>query len=1500
MLGSSVTQQLFASANSIAVIPQVNAEWNYNSFLQPYVVTSHSASQILPANFNSTASWSIAPVNSVINGAVTATASGIGITALSDPTASALYFTINKKIENNTGSASGLIASRAESKFITLASPENKGLFYKFIFYVKVANTTYTDGFPNLILGSTVSKTVSSAGTKAFNYRVVGIGSNGQTLGPDINNNTDLVTALSTGTGSITLSWTTDRNAAAYRIYRSFNSNDTSFRSTTAGNTFVDDLSACVSESFAPATFSPHINISPQIVVNGDTASAVQVAQYIKSTNNSTGQLERNIGSIEAVPDVWKRVEIWFGTPADSNIKISQVKLVFDMVTEHESAAVMVDNIELYQITEHDFFLNDYFPTESIFKPYRPGEALLNNLLPSSDRAVNKFTTASSTRPVSYGIKSPQIYVAKEYLSPKMQILPSTYDKFKYYISDAAQRSIQAQYNSYLSVNKIVLKYDATFNSIASGSVTLYTGATNTKTVLQLGSASFNSNGLTTLYYDGTGWSTSSWSSPPRLTASGTLQNVLTQVRGISFTAGSMTTNTNFSSGFVDNSDFAKLHIIELSPRLEIDISDVLEGYNIQKDLTAGNTNGFPLSYINSNGGSIELSNIPFYQTSGYGATIFENLSKNATFYGLMRQGVKFSGFLKNTSFSTDLIENVPQFVMYANSWDINDIGNVSVELFDITKLFAQTTESPAYFAQHSDLFTIVTTMFNIVGFSDYDYDSLKNICATSTRTTNFWYDESKTIFQNIQDLFIVHQIGAFIDEYGVLRFKSLSQIFNQFNNSNFSADLCITDVSSSVSPTTGSVRYISNIIPDSYHETISEKIGKIIAKFKIARDSNSTDVDQQNQNNIQANYNTISDSKPAAWTGDAHYALPSFALNDDLNVNDNYMYVNPAIILNNPRTNVANFEGDLFVGNEIVGYSGMEYVFYPTNNNNIYVTKIVRSGADIDEGVNAVKNISTASNVTSVRYNTTGRFVGLQRGKYGTPISNHRKLSDSLIASTFDLYSYYPQDGSALYASAVVGAGSTAGMVKATNQGMYMTAFNKNQYMMLAAKSTNVGQNLYAIDFSVPTAVKTSGTYGRKTYVRNAVTGAKLNVSGKPYTDQHDLAVGIFFNMDAPTVYSTNFDGATHFIEIFSKQEYQNYGDVKYYLSLYAIINNQKTSLISTNPISINNVFDGEQHRLAVFVNAGWISVAIDNKVVLQSQSRFFKNLSGRKFGAYVRALEDQGVKIGIDEIYADTVLPIDGNSVSAREYPIESRYYFFTKNYLNNIVNNIPNYNPSFLFQGFPQVRGIKIYDVKHSTAPIYAGTAEIIPVEYGSQAVASETNAQAGILGPIIKNDLMYSDLNTNPFRSKFAVVNNTNQLVYLEAVNSENTHVPIHILAKHQKLTDEQTIERVVDPNQTLSVEMQTDWVSSRAEIEKILDMLARTSSSFYNDLTISVFGNPLVQVGDFVKLTYSLKRLGYDPADSSVQPVICLVTSVSQGFSGGVSDTNLVLKPIITA
>jgi hypothetical protein len=252
-------------------------------------------------------------------------------------------------------------------------------------------------------------------------------------------------------------------------------------------------------------------------------------------------------------------------------------------------------------------------------------------------------------------------------------------------------------------------------------------------------------------------------------------------------------------------------------------------------------------------------------------------------------------------------------------------------------------------------------------------------------------------------------------------------------------------------------------------------------------------------------------------------------------------------------------------------------------------------------------------------------------------------------------------------------------------------------------------------------------------------------------------------------------------------------------------------------------------------------------------------------------------------------------------------AKKHFQTQDFANNIVRNIPNSTPHYYWESNPMAKGVKIYDVKHELAPAIFNFANKLMIPTYDLATASAvTTGVRNTLQPANDGDIGKSGIFFTPFRSRFMVYHDSKDtqkgLLWLcPPANTNSNIAPLALLSKFAYPSAEKTITRIVDSNYTNNtIEIQTDWIKDDGQINKILANLVKGSNSFNSEFEIRIFGNPLVQVGDFAQITYSLKRMGYDPDDATVKPVVCLVKAVSQSFDGGLQETALTLKPMIAS
>ena len=99
-----------------------------------------------------------------------------------------------------------------------------------------------------------------------------------------------------------------------------------------------------------------------------------------------------------------------------------------------------------------------------------------------------------------------------------------------------------------------------------------------------------------------------------------------------------------------------------------------------------------------------------------------------------------------------------------------------------------QTLPVPDTVSNYKTVFDIISTLLDRSGFTDYDIDSLYTVTNDPASPIDMSYffanSQDTTIAAALTDLFLAYQIGAYIDEYGVMKFLSLSKILQASSSS--------------------------------------------------------------------------------------------------------------------------------------------------------------------------------------------------------------------------------------------------------------------------------------------------------------------------------------------------------------------------------------------------------------------------------------------------------------------------------------------------------------------------------------------------------------------------------------------------------------------------------------------------------------------------------------------------------------------------------------------
>jgi hypothetical protein len=1291
-----------------------------------------------------------------------------------------------------------------------------------------------------------------------------------------------------------------------------------------------------------------------EYTISSGTGSAYKIVTYVKTNSPIPVMITASgkgsglqYGSEQAEADSlgWTKVTTYVGSSSASETFSSFVYTIAanSLSGLGTNAEVSFTVPEIYATTYFDYQNHSLFPTEIPFTYSRPGESYVQTgdskySFPSSYRKITsqvlKGYTSATYSPVSSILQNPQFLLASSPVPVLKNALATDISPYKYFVSDKNFKSITAIYEKPITTNKIVIKLNTimtvpTINISIDGSNILVDGSQN---IVPPNNADGKCLGILTLYWDGFKWTKTKWTTMPHFNSTGTL-SLSTTFSKITVTQVSKVNNPEFLAltGDKVSEDLSRMHIIEVSPRLEIDLTSFVQDLSINKSLDA-NSGYLPLSSLNTNDAQITLSGIPamngstivpiFSSQSNQSSTILSNmLRKNIKFY------VNFhlqSYATPSSTVTTDTY--IPGGVFYSDSWSENDIQTISVQCFDFSR-YLQSTPVPDYVANLKSVFDIVTNILDLAGFTDYDYDSLYAVCNNKAAPLDISYyycnSQDSTIVDALNQIFVAYQIGAYIDEYGIMKFLSLQNI---------------------LSSSTSNIDILEyNIMQGGFSISNQAKPGKISLRYQTPKIKQSPSIQNVKDVSIKDSPSFVyTTSNDVVWAQQTTDSVGFNYLNADMDSDSNVFNINNNDLLDIFHTFNMSNDGFAFIENEVVSFVYKEYKISKVDDSDpVYVSikNSIELSSEIDRFIkeNTI-GLKTSDGTEKVDYDVkvtpTGNITNVQRGLFGTYPSSHKRistlqsknLSEGIINSSFNVSS-----GSG-NTSIINNQLSDAKLPDLKKILIKSEAFNKT--IVFPTQDLDIGYGTYSVKFN--------------------------------FTEEDGASAGLFFNMSSPTL----INGA-YFLELsrYNKSDPKTGGlyspaQYRYLLSIYddsgetiawsdvtgecnSIVSNfskilKKTTVGNVNEYSyvtddtfnlklvhyLSDGTDGENATIlenkrvvSAFINnvevsgwqvpgdlydedtdpnaTGWKTTNVNTITGMRQKPSIPNNISiNTRFGFFA-SREPQAITNLYPEISSlaiTSIYPASLREIHATVKPLKERsvsYFYQDREFLNGIVQNQPLYSNSktYIMQTTPEISGINYYDVQYQTPA--AVSVDVLPIEYKmsyypGNAPEDQTKYQVKIVD---EYSLAYSTPINTGFRARLAVANGAPNMVFLKKDSDELNDLTINFnLWTHEIIapSDAEIVEKIVDySNLSEVVQLDSEWIQSKHAAQRILKVVQMGLEGFSKNVSLSIFGNPLIQVGDVVRLSYNL---------NGIYQQRYLVHSVSQSFTDGL-ETSLQLKRI---
>lgn len=458
----------------------------------------------------------------------------------------------------------------------------------------------------------------------------------------------------------------------------------------------------------------------------------------------------------------------------------------------------------------------------------------------------------------------------------------------------------------------------------------------------------------------------------------------------------------------VQNSTF---DLIEISPRLLADVSDMVKSFNITKAASDLGVSGMPVGQLLASTGTISLFDVD---------QVFNNNNKDSVISDYQYENIKFSFYevIKNVNSESFLADYyIPIKTLYSESRPTFSSKDRSAEI-ELRDLFfhLESTKSPELLLQDASTSYAVSLLLDSIGFSNYTFLTLPD--EPEDIIPYFFVAPDKTVAEVLQDIAISTQTAMFFDEYNNFVVMSRGYLMPTEDQRQTNAELfgTVDQSKDGILRNKSTSTKLANIADISASETKIYNSGKIsytsrYIQREVASLKNSLMVDRDKswiykpallwEVSASGNIKSINDQ-----TADQQqYLLAAVPLNSDLTASPpsvlNGQLVNNIIDFGESVQWIGRYNGYFYANGEVIRYDAVEYSVPGQESGNVWITNIKEyqnyfsnlpfNGKMYQTGrvrIFSVPNYTNLSNGTTVL--SEGQVAQHGRGQFGTPIAYH------------------------------------------------------------------------------------------------------------------------------------------------------------------------------------------------------------------------------------------------------------------------------------------------------------------------------------------------------------------------------------------------------------------------------------------------------------------------------------------------------------------------------